>query len=247
MHKGIFGLARRGEILDTWLDLQNRYVIHINKIRCLLERESEPLRFWGNLLADGEEHVAVFHVVFAKSIRLQRAGRVVARVATEVGRCWTLSLILIDLLRRPTPFAARVAPPSRRISAQSNAPEWRNVAEGATKQPSLLPPFFPRFLPVQPPRKQAPTDVQQQFVTQKLFPGGKKASESGVRTGLKRKWKKIAGRYRILGGRERCDSRKDFREARIISKKEFAKVKLTRRHYLYIFAFYAVEGVEGDL
>jgi len=51
------------------------------------KEKAKLLQFYGNLLADGEEHVVVFHVVFAKSIRLQRAGRVVARVATEVGRC----------------------------------------------------------------------------------------------------------------------------------------------------------------
>lgn len=153
---------RFSEMFDTGF---NRYMIHFNKIRCLLQRERELLQFRRDLLANGEEHVAVFHVVFAKSIRLQRAGRVVARVATEVGRCWTLSLILIDLLRRPAPFVARVALSSRRISAQSNAPEWRNVAEGATKQPTLSPPIALIFAPVQLPLRRARTDVQQQFVT----------------------------------------------------------------------------------
>lgn len=75
-----FRIKEKREILDT---VVNRYMTHFNEVRGLLQGESELLRFSGDLLANGEEHVAVFHVVFAKSIRLQRAGRVVARVATE--------------------------------------------------------------------------------------------------------------------------------------------------------------------
>jgi len=168
------------------------------------KEKAKLLQFYGNLLADGEEHVVVFHVVFAKSIRLQRAGRVVARVATEVGRCWTLSLILIDLLHRPTPFT-RVArrPSSHRISVQSNAPEWRNVAEEATKQPfsppSLSPSFsFPDFCPVQSPLWRALTGVQQQFVTQKLLSGEKSGRVwRGARTGTKRRSKKFSKHFAI--------------------------------------------------
>lgn len=131
----------------------------------------------------------------------------------RVGRCWTLSLILIDLLRHPTPFAARMAPPKPpHLRAKQRAAEWRNVAEGATKQPSLpssLPathPLPPRFLP--PCNR--PFDERRRACSNNLSLKNcspeKKADELGARTGVspKRKLKKkFAGnisRYRALGG-----------------------------------------------
>lgn len=222
-HKCIFGSARlKRYLLNIGF---NRCVIHFNKIRCLLRRESGLLRFWGDLLANGEEHVAVFHVVFAKSIRLQRAGRVVARVATEVGRCWTLSLILIDLLCRPTPFAA-LAWPRRAAASPRKATRRSDVMSRRGQRNNPPAPCRPDFCP----RATAPsTSVDGRAATichSKIAPRRKKQRRVGG-VSPKGRIRNDISRDRIFGGEEgSVTTWKDFREAWMIRGKKKNSQKL---------------------
>lgn len=99
-------------------------------------------------------------------------------------------MILIDLLHRPTPFAARVGHPlprraaasPRKATRRSDVMSRRGQRNNSLSPPPLPPthrPLIPIFVPCNRPRRRASTGVQQQFVTQKLLPGEKKQTSRG--------------------------------------------------------------------
>lgn len=157
----------------------------------------------------------------------------------RVGRCWTLSLILIDLLRRPTPFAARMAPPSRRISAQSNAPRSDVMSRRGQRNnpPSPLP---PRFLP--PCNR--PFDERRRACSNNLSLKNcspeKKADRSGARTGVSPKRKSKKSPFRDIASwrreRKRYNSKRFPSEAWIISEKRNAQKLKLHVDITYIFS-----------
>lgn len=131
----------------------------------------------------------------------------------RVGRCWTLSLILIDLLRHPTPFAARMAPPSRRISAQSNAPRsdvmsrrgQRNnpPSPSPSRPPSLC---RPDFCPRATAHSTSADGRAATICHSKIAPRRKKrrqtsrVQETGVSSPKRKSREKKTSRYRVSGG-----------------------------------------------